>query len=28
LTLEATGRRHPLSIGSWIWVDAFETPPE
>lgn len=28
LTLEATGRRHPLSVGDWIWVDAFETPPE
>ena len=28
LTLEAAGRRHPLSAGDWIWVDAFETPPE
>jgi hypothetical protein len=28
LALEATGRRHPLSGGDWIWVDAFETPPE
>jgi len=28
LTLEATGQRHPLSLGDWIWVDGFETRPE
>jgi hypothetical protein len=28
LAIEATGRRHPLSSGEWIWVDAFETLPE
>jgi len=26
VTIEPTGRRHPLSLGIWIWVDAFETP--
>jgi len=24
LTIEQTARRHPLSLGYWIWVDAFE----
>lgn len=28
LTVEATGRAHPRSLGRWIWVDAFETTPE
>ena len=28
LTVEVTGRRHPLSLGTWVWVDAFETLPE
>jgi hypothetical protein len=28
LTIEATGRRHPLSLGDAVWVDAFETLPE
>jgi deoxyinosine 3'endonuclease (endonuclease V) len=28
LTIEATGRRHPLSLGAAVWVDAFETLPE
>jgi len=27
VTVEVTGRRHPLSLGSWVWVDAFETLP-
>ena len=27
LTVESTGRRHPLSSGDWISVDAFETLP-
>ena len=28
LAIEATGRRHPLSLGDWIWVDGFESLPE
>ena len=28
LSIEVTGRRHPLSLGDWVWVDAFETLPE
>jgi hypothetical protein len=28
LSVEATGTRHPLSGGDWIWVDAFDTPGE
>lgn len=28
LAIEVTGRRHPLSLGDGIWVDAFETLPE
>ena len=28
LTLEVTGARHPLSLGEWVWVDAFDTLPE
>jgi len=27
LIIEVTGRRHPLSLGTWVWVDAFETLP-
>jgi hypothetical protein len=27
LAIEAAGRSHPLSLGNWIWVDAFETQP-
>jgi hypothetical protein len=27
LVIEVTGRRHPLSLGTWVWVDAFETLP-
>ena len=27
LTLEVTGRRHPLSLGNAVWVDAFDTLP-
>src|SRR5204863_119882 len=26
LAIQATGRRHPLSLGNWVWVDAFEIP--
>jgi hypothetical protein len=28
LAIEVSGRRHPLSSGTSIWVDAFETVPE
>jgi len=28
LAIEVTGRRHPLSLANWIWVDAFETLPD
>jgi hypothetical protein len=24
LSLEVTGRRHPLSLGGWVWIDGFE----
>ncbi len=27
LVVEATGTRNPASLGSWIWVDAFEITP-
>jgi hypothetical protein len=27
LAIEAAGRHHPLSLASWIWVDAFEALP-
>jgi hypothetical protein len=23
--VEVSGRRHPLSLGNWVWVDAFQT---
>jgi hypothetical protein len=26
LAIEATGRRHPLALGEWVYVDGFETP--
>jgi hypothetical protein len=28
LAIEVTTQRNPLSLGYWIWVDAFETPSE
>lgn len=28
LAIGVAGRRHPLSLGYWVWVDAFETRPE
>jgi hypothetical protein len=27
LTIEVTGSKNPASGGTWVWVDAFETPP-
>jgi hypothetical protein len=26
LAVEVTGRRHPLALGQWVFVDGFETP--
>jgi Tol biopolymer transport system component len=28
LTLEVTGRRHPLSVGNAVWVDGFDILPQ
>jgi hypothetical protein len=28
MTIEVTTERHPLSLGYWIWLDAFQTAPQ
>lgn len=28
LAIEVAGRRHPLSLDNWVWLDGFETLPE